>query len=102
VAPPNQLAMGSIGSGGRYDDLTGILDSKAVLESPWSRPNLFSLEGIYFRNKFSNYKSIILNFGVWLLYRQFKIEGRVEVELSDNAKVAKQFQHADKGNSILQ
>jgi histidyl-tRNA synthetase len=25
VAPPKEVAMGSIGGGGRYDDLTGIL-----------------------------------------------------------------------------
>jgi hypothetical protein len=51
VAPPKSVAMGSIGGGGRYDDLTGIFGLKKYEWCGnffWFRPHLFGCRRIEF------------------------------------------------------
>jgi histidyl-tRNA synthetase len=107
VAPPKTVAMGSIGGGGRYDDLTGI----------FGLPNMsgvgisFGLDRIYLvveeLNLFpetvtSTSKALFINYGEKEAFYSMKaiIKLRnfgIKVELyPDNVKVGKQFQYADK------
>jgi histidyl-tRNA synthetase len=67
VAAPAGVAMGSIGGGGRYDDLTGIFGLK-------------------------NMSGVGISFGLDRIYLVVEELGL----FPDNAKLAKQFQHADK------
>ena len=107
VAPPKSVAMGSIGGGGRYDDLTGIFGLKNMSGVGIS----FGLDRIYLvideLNLFpetvtSTSKALFINYGDnEALYAMQAIQklraAGLKVELyPDNAKVAKQFQHADK------
>ncbi|ESU23515.1 histidyl-tRNA synthetase [Flavobacterium enshiense DK69] len=107
VSAPKGVAMGSIGGGGRYDDLTGIFGLKNMSGVGIS----FGLDRIYLvleeLNLFpqtvtSTSKALFLNFGhEEALYSmkaiaQLRKEG-IKVEMyPDNAKIGKQFQHADK------
>ena len=107
VAPPKSVAMGSIGGGGRYDDLTGIFGLKNMSGVGIS----FGLDRIYLvideLNLFpetvtATSKALFINYGDnEALYAMQAIQklraAGLKVELyPDNAKVAKQFQHADK------
>ena len=107
VAPPKSVAMGSIGGGGRYDDLTGIFGLKNMSGVGIS----FGLDRIYLvieeLNLFpetvtATSKALFINYGDTEAFyglqaiRKLRASG-IKVELyPDNAKVAKQFQHADK------
>lgn len=107
VAAPEGVAMGSIGGGGRYDDLTGIFGLKNVSGVGIS----FGLDRIYLvveelglfpETVTSTSEAIFLNFGeaeakyAMKAITKLRSEG-VKVELyPDNAKIGKQFQYADK------
>lgn len=107
VAPPQSVAMGSIGGGGRYDDLTGIFGLKNMSGVGIS----FGLDRIYLvveeLNLFpetvsATSKALFINYGDKEAFYAMKAikelrNFSVKVELyPDTAKVAKQFQHADK------
>ncbi|WP_348813694.1 histidine--tRNA ligase [Flavobacterium maritimum] len=109
VAPPKQVAMGSIGGGGRYDDLTGIFGLKNMSGVGIS----FGLDRIYLvveeLNLFpdtvtATSKALFINYGEKEAFYAMKAikelrNSGTKVELyPDNAKVARQFQHADKRN----
>jgi histidyl-tRNA synthetase len=107
VAPPKSVAMGSIGGGGRYDDLTGIFGLKNMSGVGIS----FGLDRIYLvieeLNLFpetvtATSKALFINYGdeeafyALQAIQELRASG-IKVELyPDNTKVAKQFQHADK------
>jgi histidyl-tRNA synthetase len=107
VAPPRSVAMGSIGGGGRYDDLTGIFGLKNMSGVGIS----FGLDRIYLVVEELNLfpetvaetsKALFINYGDKEAFYAMKAikelrNSGVKVELyPDNAKLAKQFQHADK------
>jgi len=107
VAPPKEVAMGSIGGGGRYDDLTGIFGLKNMSGVGIS----FGLDRIYLvleeLNLFpetvtATTKALFINYGdneaFYAMQAIHKLrEATIKVELyPDNVKVGKQFQHADK------
>ena len=107
VAPPKAVAMGSIGGGGRYDDLTGIFGLKDISGVGIS----FGLDRIYLvleeMNLFpktvaSTSKALFINYGEKeALYCMKTIQQLrnldIKVELyPDTVKVGKQFQYADK------
>ena len=107
VAPPKSVSMGSIGGGGRYDDLTGIFGLKNMSGVGIS----FGLDRIYLvieeLNLFpqtvsTTSKALFINYGekeafyAMKAIKELRAFG-IKVELyPDDAKVAKQFQHADK------
>jgi len=107
VAPPEGVSMGSIGGGGRYDDLTGIFGLKNMSGVGIS----FGLDRIYLvveeLNLFpetvtSTSKAIFLNFGQAETQYAMKAitalrRADIKVEMyPDNVKIGKQFQYADK------
>jgi histidyl-tRNA synthetase len=107
VAPPKTVAMGSIGGGGRYDDLTGIFGLKNMSGVGIS----FGLDRIYLvieelglfpETVTSTTKAIFLNFGQEEAKYAMKAISRLrtagfKVELyPDTVKIGKQFQYADK------
>ncbi|MDD2675327.1 MAG: histidine--tRNA ligase [Flavobacterium sp.] len=107
VASPKSVAMGSIGGGGRYDDLTGIFGLKNMSGVGIS----FGLDRIYLvveeLNLFpetvtATSKALFINYGEKEAFYAMKAikelrNAGIKVEMyPDNAKVAKQFQHADK------
>jgi histidyl-tRNA synthetase len=107
VAPPAAVSMGSIGGGGRYDDLTGIFGLKNMSGVGIS----FGLDRIYLvieeLNLFpetvtSTSKAIFLNFGIAETKYAMKAitemrKSDIKIELyPDNVKIGKQFQYADK------
>jgi len=107
VAAPKTVSMGSIGGGGRYDDLTGIFGLKDMSGVGIS----FGLDRIYLvieeLNLFpetvtSTSKALFINYGEKEAFYAMKAITKlrqfgVKVELyPDKAKVGKQFQHADK------
>ena len=107
VAPPKAVAMGSIGGGGRYDDLTGIFGLKDMSGVGIS----FGLDRIYLVVEelglfpvtvTSTTKALFINYGEKEAFYSMKAikELRsfgVKVELyPDAVKVGKQFMHADK------
>jgi histidyl-tRNA synthetase len=107
VAPPKTVAMGSIGGGGRYDDLTGIFGLPNVSGVGIS----FGLDRIYLvleeLNLFpetvtSTSKALFINYGEKEAFYSMQAITKlrsfgIKVELyPDNVKVGKQFQHADK------
>lgn len=107
VAAPETVKLGSIGGGGRYDDLTGIFGLKNVSGVGIS----FGLDRIYLvleeLNAFPETvsavsKVIFLNFGdkevLYVLPTIQKLRNAgVKTELyPDNTKMGKQFQFADK------
>jgi len=107
VAPPKSVAMGSIGGGGRYDDLTGIFGLKDMSGIGIS----FGLDRIYLvveeLNLFpetvvASSKALFVNYGekeaFYALEAITKLRAsNIKVELyPDNVKVGKQFMYADK------
>jgi histidyl-tRNA synthetase len=109
VAPPKEVAMGSIGGGGRYDDLTGIFGLKNMSGVGIS----FGLDRIYLvieeLNLFpetvtATSKALFINYGDDEAFYALKAiqklrSAGIKVELyPDSAKMAKQFQHAEKRN----
>lgn len=109
VAAPKGVAMGSIGGGGRYDDLTGIFGLKNMSGVGIS----FGLDRIYLvieelglfpETVTASSKALFINYGddeaFYALQAIKKLRSSgIKVELyPDKAKVAKQFQHADKRN----
>ncbi|MBT8325776.1 MAG: histidine--tRNA ligase [Winogradskyella sp.] len=109
VAPPEHITMGSIGGGGRYDDLTGIFGLKGVSGVGVS----FGLDRIYLvleeLNLFPDSVNasthvLFINFGdKEALYalkaiQQLRAKG-IKAELYPEAsKLKKQFGYADKRN----
>ncbi len=107
VAPPKKISLGSIGGGGRYDDLTGIFGLKDMSGVGIS----FGLDRIYLviealnlfpKTVVETSKALFLNFGekeaFYCMQAIKKLrENGIKVELyPDNVKVSKQFMHADK------
>jgi histidyl-tRNA synthetase len=107
VAPPQEVSMGSIGGGGRYDDLTGIFGLKDMSGVGIS----FGLDRIYLvieeLNLFpetvtSTSKALFVNYGEKEAFYAMKAikklrEFGINVELyPDAVKVGKQFMYADK------
>jgi histidyl-tRNA synthetase len=107
VAPPQSVAMGSIGGGGRYDDLTGIFGLKDMSGVGIS----FGLDRIYLvleeLNLFpetvaSTSKALFVNYGEKEAFYCMKAiqklrNSGLKVEMyPDAVKVGKQFQYADK------
>lgn len=107
VAPPKSVAMGSIGGGGRYDDLTGIFGLKDMSGVGIS----FGLDRIYLvveeLNLFpetvvATSKALFVNYGekeaFYALEAITKLRAsNIKVELyPDSVKVGKQFMYADK------
>lgn len=107
VAPPKSVAMGSIGGGGRYDDLTGIFGLKNMSGVGIS----FGLDRIFLvleeLNLFpgtvsENCKVLFLNFGtaeaLYALKAITKLrQSGISAELyPDAAKMGKQMGYADK------
>ncbi|MEO8235128.1 MAG: histidine--tRNA ligase [Flavobacterium sp.] len=107
VAPPKAVSMGSIGGGGRYDDLTGIFGLKNMSGVGIS----FGLDRIYLvieelglfpETVTTTSKAIFLNFGQEETKYSMKAitelrKSGVKIELyPDNVKIAKQFQYAEK------
>ena len=107
VAAPKGVAMGSIGGGGRYDDLTGIFGLKNMSGVGIS----FGLDRIalvieelqlFPETVTATSKALFLNFGdteakyAMQAISQLRKNG-IKVEMyPDNIKIGKQFQHADK------
>ncbi|MEY4084382.1 MAG: hypothetical protein RL074_169 [Bacteroidota bacterium] len=109
VAAPAGVAMGSIGGGGRYDDLTGIFGLKNMSGVGIS----FGLDRIYLvveelglfpTTVTATSQALFINYGEKEAFYAMKAikelrQSGIKVELyPDNAKLAKQFQHADKRN----
>lgn len=109
VAAPQTVSMGSIGGGGRYDDLTGIFGLKDMSGVGIS----FGLDRIYLvleeLNLFpetvvTSTRALFINYGdKEALYAMQAIQklrhSGIKVELYPDAiKVGKQFAHADKRN----
>ncbi|OYU81969.1 MAG: histidine--tRNA ligase [Flavobacterium sp. BFFFF1] len=107
VGPPSGVSMGSIGGGGRYDDLTGIFGLKNMSGVGIS----FGLDRIYLviealglfpSTVAATSKALFLNFGDGeALYAMKAItalrKAGIKAELyPDQVKVGRQFQYADK------
>ena len=107
VSAPKGVSMGSIGGGGRYDDLTGIFGLKNMsgvgISFGLDRIALVIEElGLFPETVLATSKALFLNFGdKEALYAMQAIgklrQSGIKVELyPDNTKIGKQFQHADK------
>ena len=109
VTAPEGVAMGSIGGGGRYDDLTGIFGLKNMSGVGIS----FGLDRIYLvleeLNLFpqtvtTSTKVLFLNFGESQAFEAMKAitllrSKNIKAELyPDAAKIDKQFKHAERRN----
>ena len=109
VSAPATVPMGSVGGGGRYDDLTGIFGLKNMSGVGIS----FGLDRIYLvleaLNLFpetatTNTTAIFINNGDTAAFYAMQAilmlrKNGIKVELyPDNVKVAKQFQYAEKRN----
>ncbi|WP_417365513.1 histidine--tRNA ligase [Flavobacterium beibuense] len=107
VSAPAGVKIGSIGGGGRYDDLTGIFGLKNMSGVGIS----FGLDRIYDvieeLNLFpdtvtESTKALFINFGdkeslyAMKAVKQLRAAGIKSELYPDSAKVGKQFQHADK------
>jgi histidyl-tRNA synthetase len=107
VAPPDSVKMGSIGGGGRYDDLTGIFGLAAMSGVGIS----FGLDRIYMvleeLNLFpqtvnATTKVLFLNFGDTQTFDAMKActllrNQNIKAEMyPDNTKIDKQFKHAER------
>jgi histidyl-tRNA synthetase len=107
VAPPTTVAMGSIGGGGRYDDLTGIFGLKEMSGVGIS----FGLDRIYLvieeldlfpETVTTTSKALFINYGeneaFYAMQAIAKLrDAGIKVELyPDAAKIGKQFTYADK------
>lgn len=107
IAPPKTVAMGSIGGGGRYDDLTGIFGLKNMSGVGIS----FGLDRIYLvieelglfpDTVAATSKALFVNYGETEAFaalqtiQKLRSEG-IKVELyPDAVKMGKQLQYADK------
>jgi histidyl-tRNA synthetase len=107
VAAPKDVAMGSIGGGGRYDDLTGIFGLKNMsgvgISFGLDRIALVIEElNLFPKTVMATSNAIFINFGdKEALYSMKAITqlraNDIKVELyPDHTKMGKQFQHADK------
>jgi histidyl-tRNA synthetase len=107
VAAPKEVAMGSIGGGGRYDDLTGIFGLKNMsgvgISFGLDRIALVIEElNLFPETVTATSKAMFINFGdneaLYSMKAIAKLRAEnIKVELyPDNAKIGKQFQHADK------
>ena len=109
VSAPASVKMGSIGGGGRYDDLTGIFGLKNMSGVGIS----FGLDRIYLvlealnlfpKDLLENKRVLFLNFGqseVKSAMQLVKVlrENHIAAELyPDKHKIGKQFTYADKNN----
>jgi len=107
VSAPKEVKLGSIGGGGRYDDLTGIFGLKNMSGVGIS----FGLDRIYLvleelglfpETVTEGTKVLFINFGeAEALYAlkaisKLRAEGLKAELYPDNAKIGKQFQYADK------
>lgn len=107
VAPPKPVAMGSIGGGGRYDDLTGVFGLKNTSGVGIS----FGLDRIYLviealdlfpKTVTATSKALFINYGEkesFYAMQAIKLLRSVGIKTElypDATKVGKQFQHADK------
>ena len=107
VAPPASVAMGSIGGGGRYDDLTGIFGLTAMSGVGIS----FGLDRIYLvleelhlfpKTVMTTTKALFINYGEKEAFYAMQAiqklrQDAIKVELYPDAiKVGKQFTYADK------
>ena len=107
VAPPSSVAMGSIGGGGRYDDLTGIFGLKDMSGVGIS----FGLDRIYLvleeLNLFpqtvtTTTQVLFLNFDETQAFQAMKAIQQLRIQniktelYPDIAKIDKQFKHAEK------
>lgn len=108
VAASKEVAMGSIGGGGRYDDLTGIFDSKNKMSGVGIS---FGLDRIYlvleelnlFPETVTNTTQVLfLNYGEKEAFEAMKIitslrKQNIKAELyPDASKIDKQFKHAER------
>lgn len=109
VAAPKEVKMGSIGGGGRYDDLTGIFGLKDMsgmgISFGLDRTYLVLEELNLFPEAISeNSRALFLNFGdkeaMYAMKTISKLRGaNVKAELyPDSAKMGKQMGYADKRN----
>lgn len=107
VAAPKEVAMGSIGGGGRYDDLTGIFGLKNMsgvgISFGLDRIALVIEElNLFPETVTATSKAMFINFGDKEALYSMKAIAKlrtenIKVELyPDAAKIGKQFQHADK------
>lgn len=107
VSAPEGVAMGSIGGGGRYDDLTGIFGLKNMsgvgISFGLDRIALVVEElNLFPETVTATSKAMFLNFGddeaKYAMKAVAKLrQNGVKVELyPDKAKIGKQFQHIDK------
>ena len=107
VAAPKEVAMGSIGGGGRYDDLTGIFGLKNMsgvgISFGLDRIALVIEElNLFPETVTATSKAMFINFGdkeaLYSMKAIAKLRAEnIKVELyPDNTKIGKQFQHADK------
>jgi histidyl-tRNA synthetase len=109
VSAPASVKMGSIGGGGRYDDLTGVFGLKNMSGVGIS----FGLDRIYLvlealnlfpKDLLENKRVLFLNFGqseVTSAMQLVKVlrENHIAAELyPDKHKIGKQFTYADKNN----
>lgn len=109
VVPPAEIQMGSIGGGGRYDDLTGIFGLNNISGMGIS----FGLDRIYLvleeldlfpETVSENTKALFVNFGdlearyALQTIRQLRSAGIVAELYPDSAKMGKQMAYADKQN----
>lgn len=109
VSAPEGVAMGSIGGGGRYDDLTGIFGLKNMSGVGIS----FGLDRIYLvleelhlfpQTVTTSTKVLFLNFGESQAFEAMKAitflrSQNIKAELyPDAAKIDKQFKHAERRN----
>ena len=107
VAAPSTVNMGSIGGGGRYDDLTGIFGLKDMSGVGIS----FGLDRIYLvieqlglfpETVTSATKVLFINYGDDAAFYAMQAIGKlrasgIKAELyPDNAKIDKQFKHAER------
>ncbi|WP_130735598.1 histidine--tRNA ligase [Flavobacterium sp. J27] len=107
VTAPKGVAMGSIGGGGRYDDLTGIFGLKNMsgvgISFGLDRIALVIEElNLFPETVTTTSKALFLNFGLeeakyaMKAIAKLRQEG-IKVEMyPDATKIGKQFQHADK------
>jgi len=107
VSAPKEVAMGSIGGGGRYDDLTGIFGLRNMsgvgISFGLDRIALVIEElNLFPETVLATSKAMFINFGdkeaLYSMKAVAKLRANnIKVELyPDNTKIGKQFQHADK------
>ncbi|MBT8293838.1 MAG: histidine--tRNA ligase [Eudoraea sp.] len=109
VAPPSEISMGSIGGGGRYDDLTGIFGLKDMsgvgISFGLDRIYLVMEElGLFPENIGRALDVLFLNFGEREAMASLKLIAKLREEgvktdlYPDAAKMQKQMKYANKRN----